>query len=157
LATYSIELTRCADKYPMPESELKSKAKSPNLLCSHLTRVHPVSREGREPKAEQDALLEEISLTRAVVSLECPLRKGSTVRIDCRTCELRGKVLGCKHGATGYVAEVAFPANQPWQPSKFKPDGLFNPNYLVCKNPGCTPECVGGSCGESEAEPDTST
>ena len=117
---------------------------TPKLLCSHLTRIHPVSRE-----AEYEGLLEEISPTSAVVSLECPLRKGTKVRIDCKTCELRGKVVGCKKSPYGYMAEVALPENQPWEPATFKPDGLFNPNFLVCENPGCTPECVDGDCTAS--------
>jgi len=66
-----------ADKEPMPGSELK--AGSPTLLCCHFTRIHTVLREVRE----YEALLEEISPSCAVVSLECPLWKGSKVRIDC--------------------------------------------------------------------------
>jgi hypothetical protein len=124
----------------MPGSE--PKAGSPTLLCCHFTRIRAVLREVRE----YDALLEEISRTYAVVSLECPLTKGSHVRIDCGSGELRGRVTGCKQWSGGYLAAVTFPQDQPWQPAEFKPDGLFNPNYLVCENPECTPDCVNGCC-----------
>lgn len=119
-----------------------NKPRRPTLLCAHLAKILPLSGQPRE----HQGLLEEISRTGAVVSLECPLRKGTNVRIDCRTCELRGKVVGCKHSPGGYFAEVAFPEDQPWAAANFKPEGLYNPSYLVCKNPGCTPECD-GSCG----------
>jgi hypothetical protein len=138
----------------MPEREPKPKTASSNALGSHLAKIHPDSKKRQEPAPKQDALIEEISITGAVMSVGCPLRKGSRVRIDCRTCELRGKVTGCTKWSAGYIAEVAFPEHAPWQPAEFKPDGLFNPNYLVCRNPGCTPECVGGSCRQSEPEPD---
>jgi len=138
---------RRADKAPMSLRKAKTrtsddKPRRPTLLCAHLAKVLPLS--GR-PRQHQ-GLLEEISRTGAVVSLECPLRKGTNVRIDCRTCELRGKVVGCEHLPDGYFAEVAFPEDQPWAAAEFKPDGLFNPKFLVCKNPGCTPECD-GTCG----------
>jgi hypothetical protein len=135
----------------MREGKLNSKAgganpmrRAPILLCSHLARIRTVSRNDRE----YEGLLEEISRTRAVVSLECPLKKGSAIRIDCQRCELRGKVTECKKCAGGYMAEVILPEDQPWQHAQFKPDGLFNPKYLVCKLPRCTPDCVGG-CGSS--------
>jgi hypothetical protein len=118
----------------------------PILLCSHLAKIYSVS----DDVPEQDALLEEISRPNAVVSLECPLRAGSAVRIDCGSCELRGKVTGCKKSPIGYTAEIALPESQPWP--RFKPDGLFNPNYLVCKNPGCAPDCVDGDCASQEAD-----
>jgi hypothetical protein len=114
----------------------------PTLLCSHLTKINSVPRQ----MPEQDALLEEISRSGAVVSLTCPIKTGSAVKIDCRTCELRGLVTGCKHGERGYVAEIAFPADRQWQPAEFKPDGLFNTNCLICINPGCSPDCVDGDC-----------
>jgi hypothetical protein len=138
----------------MPESKLNSKAgvpspleRAPILLCAHIARIHAGSRKPRV----HEGLLEEISRTRAVVSLECPLRQGTSVRIDCQSCELRGKVAECKKWAGGYMAEVALPADQPWHPTHFKPDGLFNPNYLVCEHPGCPPDCVGG-CGVSRID-----
>ena len=139
----------------MPKTTLNPKPGSPHpsshataLLCSHLTRIHSASREF----PEQDALLEEISRTGAVVSVACPLKTGSAVKIDCRTCELRGKVIGCKHGYQEYKVEIAFPKDQPWHPPEFKPESLLNPNYLVCENPDCTPDCVGGSCENVEAQ-----
>jgi hypothetical protein len=138
---------------PQPARKLETASPTPSptppiLLCSHLTKIHSVS--GEAP--EQNALLEEISRPGAVVSLECPLRAGSAVRIDCGTCELRGKVTGCKKSSIGYIAEIAFPESLPWLHLDFKPDGLFNPNYLVCKNFGCTPECVDGACLSPEAD-----
>ena len=140
----------------MSEGELKSKAGTPNrarrttrLFCSHFTRIRPVRRDSRL----HEGLLEEISHTGAVLSLECPLRKGSTVRIDCKSWELRGKVTDCKRWSRGYMAEIAFPKDQPWQPTEFKPDCLFNPNYLVCENPDCAPDCVHSSCGLSPTPP----
>jgi hypothetical protein len=115
----------------------------PTLLCSHLTHIVP----GSKPRRRHEALLEEISTAGAVLSLDCPLKRGTDVRIDCRTCELRGKVVGCRKWAGGYAAEVAFAVEEPWQPADFKPDGLFNPNSLVCTNPGCQSDCVDESCG----------
>jgi hypothetical protein len=118
------------------------------LLCSHLTKIHSDSPE----PADCDGVLEEISRTRAVVSVECPLIKGTSLRIDCETCELRGKVTGCDKLPDGYMAQIAFPDDQTWKPANFKPDGLFNPNYLVCVNPNCTPDCVGASCRSSPSK-----
>lgn len=135
----------------MREGKLNSKPRVPNplrrapiLLCSHLAKIRTVPPKERE----YQGLLEEISRTRAVVSLECPLRKGMAISIECQSCELRGKVAECKKWAGGYMAQVVLPTDQQWQPALFKPDGLFNPKYLVCKHPRCTPDCVGG-CGSS--------
>jgi hypothetical protein len=79
----------------MPEGKLNSKTRvssplrpAPRLLCAHIASIHTGSRKPRV----HEGLLEEISRTLAVVSLECPLRRGSSVRIDCQSCELRGKV-----------------------------------------------------------------
>jgi hypothetical protein len=128
----------------MPNTTSKSKAGSPNpsttaaaLLCSHLVKIQSASR-----LADQDALLERISETSAVVSLARSLKRGSGVKIDCGRCELHGTVTGCERRGREFVVEIAFPKDQPWQPAEFKPDALFNPNYLVCENPGCTPDCV---------------
>jgi len=142
----------------MSERSVKSGAGSPHqkkgtptLLCSHRITVQELSPRGRE----HDALLEEISRTQAKVSLECPLRKGSNVKIDCGECELRGKVSGCTpwQGIGGYMAEVTFPEGEQWEPGEFTPDRLLNPQYLRCENPGCTPECVNESCGTPEPGP----
>lgn len=119
-----------------------SPSSKPTLLCSHLTKIQSVRREA----PQQDALLEEISRSGALVSLGCPIKTGRAVKIDCRTCVFRGKVMDCKHWEKGYVATIAFPADQEWKPAEFKPDGLFNTNYLICENPGCTPDCVDGDC-----------
>ncbi len=85
-----------------------------------------------------------------MLSLDCPVQKGSSVRIDCGVCEFRGRVTGCTHwpAINGYMAQIAF--EEPWEPTAFKPDRLFNPNFLICGNAGCTPECVNECCLPSE-------
>lgn len=115
-------------------------AKTPKLLCSHMTTVQ------QSHAGKVSALLEEISETSAVVSLECPLRVSSAVRIDCGTCELRGKVAGCKLSPLGYLAEVELNPDEPWIPAEFKPDRLFNPESMVCTRPGCSSDCTNDSC-----------
>ncbi len=114
--------------------------KRPNLLCSHLARVDAIG------SPAQDAVLEEISQNEAVLSLDCPIRRGTDVLIDCRDCELRGKVMGCQKWAGGYMADVEFAPDAPWMPDEFHPDGLFNPHSLVCTKPGCRSDCVNESC-----------
>lgn len=117
------------------------------LLCSHLTRLHA----GEKQPCTHHALLEEISPEAAVLSVECPVRRGTNVRIDCRNCELRGKVVGCRHWVSGYLAEVEFEPGGKWVAADFKPDRLFNPHSLVCTNPGCRSDCVNASCAEGKA------
>lgn len=127
------------------------KKSTPTLLCSHLSTVRTLSQDA----CEQEALLEEISTSHAKLSLDCPVQAGSDVQIDCGTCEFRGKVSACAHwpGIDGYMAEVTFSEDAQWQPSTFKPDRLFNPNFLVCGKPGCTSDCVNENCSvEAEAE-----
>jgi hypothetical protein len=109
------------------------------MLCSHMTIV-------RQGPRRVDALLEEISPAGAVVSLPRPLRARAAVRIDCGTCTLRGKVVGCTKWIGGYLAEVEFHPDEPWVPANFKPDRLFNPRSLMCGHPGCSSECVSSSC-----------
>ena len=91
-------------------------------------------------------MLEEISTAGALLSMTCPVRNGTELRVDCRTCELRGRVVGCREGPGGYFAEIEFPAEQPWSPAQFRPDHLLNPQSMVCTNPGCAPDCVSQSC-----------
>ena len=115
---------------------------APKLLCSHLVTIS--SGNGSEP--EQDGLLEEISTRGAVATLGSPIRSGAAIRIDCQRCELRGKVIGCRKLATGYSVEVEFPAEETWVPAVFRPDGLFNPQSMICARPGCESDCVNASC-----------
>ena len=108
----------------------------PTLLCAQIVDAsisgHPA----------RPALLEEISPEGAIISMDCPARSGANINLDCSTCELRGKVVGCRNVGGGYIAEVAFAAGEPWSPGRFFPEQGFNPEYLVCKNPFCTPECT---------------
>ena len=135
---------------PGPESqpsELQSDTSSrkAKLLCSHLATL-------KDGLNKVDALLEEISQTGAVVSLECPLRSNTSVHIDCGTCELRGKVTSCREWVGGYLAEVEFHPDEPWAPDEFKPDRLFNPQSMTCTRPGCTSDCVNHSCVSTAKE-----
>ena len=114
----------------------------PTLLCAHVVEVHA---DAFREHAEQ-GLLEEIAAGGAKISLSCPVRSGAAVRIDCRTCELRGKVVDCQKWVGGYLAEVEFPAGEPWSPAQFVPKRLFNPKSLICTTPGCTSDCVNESC-----------
>ncbi len=119
----------------------------PKLLCNHrVTVVHKEANPTETPGPEQAAILEEISVTSATVYLECPLRTGASVLIDCSTCELRGKVIGCHSRADGHLAAVQLEDDSRWSKTTFVPDELLNPNYLQCSNKHCTPECDSEEC-----------
>jgi hypothetical protein len=124
---------------------VKSKARKAGLLCAHLVEVSMV---GEEQSQRKEGLLEQISRARATISLECPVRRGTNVRVDCGTCELRGRVAGCRFAGSEYQAEVDFAADSQWSHDNFRPDHLFNPASLTCQNPACTPACVNESCTE---------
>ncbi|OFV96162.1 MAG: hypothetical protein A3F68_04835 [Acidobacteria bacterium RIFCSPLOWO2_12_FULL_54_10] len=126
---------------------MNSNAQKPGLLCAHPVQVSD-SRE-KHPQ-QQEALLEQISRARATISLECPLRRGATVSIDCGTCELRGKVAGCRFAGYAYMADIDLPAGSQWSPDQFRPNHLFNAQSMVCEQLGCTPDCVGESCAKPE-------
>jgi len=55
-------------------------------------------------------------------------------------------VAGCTAAGDDYLAAIEFAEDTQWSPASFKPDGLFNPQSMVCERPGCTPECT-GDCG----------
>ena len=135
-----------ADERSMSENSGKLPGRllknTPMMLCSHLTGIQF----GTKAPRKDLALLEEISLGNGVVTLGCPLRKGTAVRIDCAGCELHGKVTDCRKESDGYRAEVKFVHGQGWQPGRFKPDGLFNPRSMQCERPGCGRDCVAAPC-----------
>jgi len=123
------------------------------LLCAHAVEVQ----QGASRKSRQEGLLEEITLAGAVVSTPCPLRIGAVLRINCHTCELRGKVVWHQEGAGSYLSEIEFPVEQPWTPGQFMPDRLFNPRSMSCSKLGCRPDCVNQCCGETTAQQHPST
>jgi len=117
--------------------------KTSKLLCSHMI----VLRLGREKGARRvAALIEEIARSGATISSHCSLLNGSHVSLDCGTCELRGKVSRCRSWVGGYLTEVDFLPGEEWLPETWKPDRLFNPKSMVCRNPDCRPDCVSESC-----------
>ncbi len=126
-----------------PADDPGPKQRKRTWLCSHLITLW----RGGSHRLKAEGLLEEISKERAVVSLSCPLRAGTEVKIDCTTCELRGKVVGCRQGAGDYFADIEFAENEGWKPSNFTPDALFNPQSMICNNPGCRSDCVNEGCG----------
>jgi len=107
------------------------------FLCAQIVRVS-IGRRPAEP-----ALLEEISRGGASILVSWQARKRSKIKIDCSTCELRGRVVQCTRAGEKYVAEVAFSAFSAWSPVRFCPEGLFNPNFLACKQAGCRSDCTG--------------
>ena len=115
------------------------------FLCAQIVRVSI----GRRPAAP--ALLEEISREGASILVSCQARKFSKIKIDCSTCELRGRVVQCTRVGENYVAEVAFSAFSPWSPERFRPDCLLNPNFFVCKEAGCRSDCTGACVDATES------
>ncbi len=121
--------------------------RKPALLCSQIVKASI----GRKPA--EAALLEEISAKRAKLLVPCPVRKGAKMKIDCRTCELRGKVVGCVQTGDDFIAEVAFSSLRPWSAQLFHPEHALNLSVLNCENAACTSECVGQCPDEAVAAP----
>jgi hypothetical protein len=115
------------------------------FLCSQIVRVS-IGRRLAEP-----ALLEEISSEGANILLSCRVHKYSKIKIDCSTCELRGRVVKCTRVGENYVAEVAFWAFSPWSLERFRPESLLNPNFLVCKEASCRSDCTGTCVDTTQA------
>jgi len=107
------------------------------FLCAQIVRVS-IGRRPAEP-----AVLEEISREGASILVSWQARKSSKIKIDCSTCELRGRVVQCTRVGENYVAEVAFSAFSQWSPERFRPDCLLNPHSFVCKEAGCRTDCTG--------------
>ena len=114
------------------------------FLCAQIVRVSI----GRAPA--EAGLLEEISRDGASILISCRARRSSKIKIDCSTCELRGRVVQCTRVGENYVAEIAFSAFSPWSPERFLPEGLFNPNFLACEKAGCRSDCTGTCTGAGE-------
>lgn len=117
--------------------------RKPALLCSQIVKASI----GRKPAAV--ALLEEISAERAKLLVPCQVRKGAKMKIDCSTCELRGKVVGCVQTGDEFIAEVAFSGLRPWSPQLFQPEHALNLSVLGRDNP----ECIGESPDEAVSAP----
>ena len=117
----------------------------PTFLCAQIVRVS-IGRRPAEP-----ALLEEISREGASILVSWQARKSSKIKIECSTCELRGRVVECTSVGENYVAEVAFSAISSWSPERFRPDCLLNPNFFVCKEAGCRSDCTGTCVDAAEA------
>ena len=111
--------------------------RKPALLCSQIVKASI----GRKPA--EAALLEEISAERAKLLVPCLVRKGAKMKIDCHTCELRGKVVGCVQTGNEFIAEVALSGLRPWSPQLFRPEHALNLSVLGCENTACTSECMG--------------
>jgi hypothetical protein len=99
-------------------------------------------------------VLEEISPEGATLLTECAARKGSKVNLGGCNCELHGKVVGCHATEGGYITEVDFPAKEAWSLQRFRPEQLFDPRSLTCKDPMCSAECT-GDCGMGGASDET--
>ena len=122
---------------------MKTKHHLTRLLCAQIVSIRRSETVGSKP---YEALLEEIGPDSAALSLELPLKKGTEIVIDCKTCELRGTVENCLPWLNGYMIEVGFPDGQDWNPAVFMPRRLFNPASMVCEREGCRPDCVRTEC-----------
>ncbi len=119
----------------------------PKLLCNQRVQVaQKASNTAHAAGRKQEAILEEISVTSATLRLQCPIRTGSRVSIDCANCDLRGEVVGCAERAGDYAVAIQLDEDSPWSKAVFVPEGLLNPKYLRCANEHCIPDCDSQEC-----------
>ena len=113
------------------------------LICTHRITVTEETRTGTEVAP---ALLEEIAPASMVISCLWSAKIGADLTLDCGTCKFRGKVSHCLSWADGYLVELQLHYDSLWAPCYFMPEGIFNPKCLVCREPGCVPNCVKPRC-----------
>ncbi len=119
----------------------------PKLLCNQRVQVaQTATNTSHAAGRKREAILEEISVTSATLRLQCPIRTGSKVSINCATCDLRGKVVGCTERDGGYDAAIQLDEDSTWSKAAFLPEGLLNPRYLQCTNAHCVPDCDSQEC-----------
>ena len=92
-------------------------------MCSELVSV---SHDRSGLRVTRSGNLEEIGESSAAVLTESPLRRGSKVRINCRSNRLEGRVLSCSLvEQMGYWVEVRLAPESRWTEAWFTPEHLL--------------------------------
>ncbi|HYM11054.1 MAG TPA: PilZ domain-containing protein [Bryobacterales bacterium] len=105
---------------PLVERPLVERRRSPRYLCSHLVEVAYGGR-------TMPALLEDLSLEGAAVSMEAPIEPGETVELVAPGLRARAQVRYCRPRETDFQLGLEFAEEYRWRPVEWRPDHLLLP------------------------------
>lgn len=105
---------------PAVERPRVERRRSPRYLCSHLVQV---AYGGRTTAA----LLEDLSLEGAAISMESPLETGETIELIAPGLRARAQVRYCRQRETDFQLGLEFAEECRWRPVEWQPDHLLLP------------------------------
>jgi hypothetical protein len=105
---------------PLVDSRLIERRRSPRYLCSHLVEVAYGGR-------TTPALLEDLSIEGAAVSMDAPLEPGERIELVAPGRRARAQVRYCRQRETDFQLGLEFADECRWRPAEWQPDHLLLP------------------------------
>jgi hypothetical protein len=112
---------------------MKTRRRGGRKLCADLVRIRWQEPEGDTQTAI--VILQDISPSGARLEVQKPIPRGAPLSLAYPAGELRGNVLYCVPGDTGYSIEMRFEPGSRWSPKRFKPQHMFDPQRLKLTEP----------------------
>lgn len=97
------------------------------FYCSHLAVL---THNSGGAAAGNIVILEEIWETGASLEAESSVAEGAEVELDCGPAWFAGRIIRVEQHELGWLFEVEFAPETPWNPAEFQPMHLLDPATL---------------------------